>query len=143
MTDVRHNRGHSRKLKIGVGGQPVVSAMKLSLQPLFFLLHTRSSKLWLFYFTQQSWQNEIELQPTSSLGKVTSAQNTDSNLVDGMRHPVAQGTASKQAFTTVNTRARKEAAAFPVFHSKNAPMKVSVTGEWALKECEVLNYNFI
>lgn len=107
MTDVRHNRGHSRKLKIGVGGQPV-----------------------------QSWQNEIELQPTSSLGKVTSAQNTDSNLVDGMRHPVAQGTASKQGFTTVNTRARKEAAAFPVFHSKNAPMKVSVTGEWALKECE-------
>ena len=25
MTDVRNNRGHSRKLKIGVGGQPVVS----------------------------------------------------------------------------------------------------------------------
>ena len=25
MTDFRNNRGHSRKLKIGVGGQPVVS----------------------------------------------------------------------------------------------------------------------
>ena len=25
MTEVRHTRGHSRKLKIGVGGQPVVS----------------------------------------------------------------------------------------------------------------------
>ena len=25
MTEVRYTRGHSRKLKIGVGGQPVVS----------------------------------------------------------------------------------------------------------------------
>lgn len=30
-------RGHSRKLKIGVGGQPVVSAMKLSL--FFYCIH--------------------------------------------------------------------------------------------------------
>ena len=95
------------------------------------------------FFLQQSWQNEVELQPISSQGRVTAAQNTDSSSVDGMRHPVAQGTASKQASTTANTRSRKEAASFPAFHSKNAPVKVSVTGEWALRECEVLNYNFI
>lgn len=92
---------------------------------------------------QQSWQNEVELQPTSSLGRVTSAQNTDSSLADGLRQPVAQGVGSKQAFVAANSRSRKEAAVFPPFHSKNAPVKVSVTGEWALKECEVLNYNFI
>ena len=95
--------------------------------------------------TQQSWQNEIEPQPTSSLAKVTAAQNTDSHQGDVSRHPVAQGTTSspKQAFTAANARGRKEATAFPAFHSKNAPVKVSVTGEWALKECEVLNHSFI
>ena len=83
----------------------------------------------------------MELQPTSSLGRVTAAQNTDSSLVDGLRHPVAEGTASKQAFTytTANARGKREASSFPAFHTKNAPVKVSVTGEWALKECEVLN----
>ena len=63
--------------------------------------------------------------------------------MDGLRHPVAEGSASRQAFTTANARGKREASSFPAFHAKNAPVKVSVTGEWALKECEVLNYNFI
>ena len=94
---------------------------------------------------QQSWQNEVELQPTSSLAKATSAQNTNSHSGDASRHPVAQGAvSSKQTFATANSRGRKlEATAFPAFHSKNAPVKVSVTGEWALKECEVHNHNLI
>jgi len=53
-----------------------------------------------------------------------------------LRQPVAQGVGAKQAFVAANSRSRKEAAVFPPFHSKNAPVKVSVTGEWALKECE-------
>ncbi|PFX19168.1 Neuron navigator 3 [Stylophora pistillata] len=106
MTDTKHTRGHSRKLKIGVGGKPV-----------------------------QSWQHEVEMQPTSSLARATAAQNTDSHQESGLsRHPVAQGT--QQAFAAINPRGKKEATTFPAFHSKNAPVKVSVTGEWALKECE-------
>ena len=100
------------------------------------ILTTRLNLEWtlysLLFFSQQSWQNEVEMQPTSSLGRATAAQNTDSLQENGpSRHPVAQGT--QQAF----------AATFPAFHSKNAPVKVSVTGEWALKECEVLNHYFI
>ncbi|RMX38786.1 hypothetical protein pdam_00017686 [Pocillopora damicornis] len=106
MTDTKHSRGHSRKLKVGVGGKPV-----------------------------QSWQNEVEMQRTSSLGRATAAQNTDSLQENGpSRHPVAQGT--QQAFAATIPRGKKEATTFPAFHSKNAPVKVSVTGEWALKECE-------
>lgn len=110
MTDAKQVRGHSRKLKIGVGGQ----------QPV------------------QSWNSDVELQPTSSQGKVTAAQNTDLSLPESLRHPVAQkaGVASKQAFTATNARSKRDASAFPAFHNKNAPVKVSVTGEWALKECQ-------
>ncbi|XP_068720831.1 uncharacterized protein [Montipora capricornis] len=110
MTDAKQVRGHSRKLKIGVGGQ----------QPV------------------QSWNSDVELQPTISQGKVTAAQNTDLSLPESLRHPVAQkaGVASKQAFTATNARSKRDASAFPAFHNKNAPVKVSVTGEWALKECQ-------
>lgn len=149
MTDIRNNRGHSRKLKIGVGGQPVVSHA-LWCCSIYFALCFDSKNLksgvnshpqWLC--PQQSWQNEVELQPTSSLARVTSEQNTSSHSADVSRHPVAEGTAfSKQTFAAANPRGRKlEATAFPAFHSKNAPVKVSVTGEWALKECQVHNYN--
>ena len=98
--------------------------------------------LWLF--PQQSWQNEVEMQPTSSQAKATAAQNTDLHQGDVFsRHPVAQGTTTKQAFTAASLRGKREATTFPAFHSKNAPVKFSVTGEWALKECEVHNHYFI
>ena len=106
------------------------------------LLNCVSHSIICTLFPQQSWQNDIELQTTSSVGKVTAAQNTDTNLGDAFRHHVANGT-PKQAFAFDSTRARKEGAAFPAFHSKNAPVKVSVSGEWALKECEVCNQSFV
>lgn len=109
MADVKQARGHSRKLKIGVGGQPV-----------------------------QSWNSDVDLQATISQGNVTAAQNTDLTSAESARQPVAQGNgvASKQAFTLTSTRSKKDSSSFPTFHSKNAPVKVSVTGEWALKECQ-------
>lgn len=150
MTDTKHSRGHSRKLKVGVGGKPVVGlvvvqSLTISLT-MRSILTTRLNLEWtlysLLFFSQQSWQNEVEMQPTSSLGRATAAQNTDSLQENGpSRHPVAQGT--QQAFPAIIPRGKKEATTFPAFHSKNAPVKVSVTGEWALKECEVLNHYFI
>lgn len=94
---------------------------------------------------QQSWNSDVELQATISQGKVTAAQNTDLTSAESARQPVAQGNgvASKQAFTLTSTRSKKDASSFPTFHSKNAPVKVSVTGEWALKECQVVNCIFI
>ena len=102
-------------------------------------------KLCFLIYPQQSWNSDVELQPTSSQGNLTAAQNTDLGLPESLRHPVAQkaGVASKQAFTATNSRSKRNASAFPAFHNKNAPVKFSVSGEWALKECQVVNYNFI
>lgn len=142
MTDVKQARGHSRKLKIGVGGQPVVSIL-LALRADSTLICCKTVVCLIPH--QQSWNSDVELQPTISQGKVTAAQNTDLTLAESVRQPVAQGNgvASKQAFTITSTRSKKDANSFPAFHSKNAPVKVSVTGEWALKECQVVNYIFI
>ena len=91
--------------------------------------------LTLFSAPQHSWDNDIELQPTSSLGFATSAQNTSSNGKDSSRHVVAQTWlgGSKQAFNS----SRKKDPSANFLSNKNAPVKVSVTGEWALQECEV------
>ena len=79
--------------------------------------------------SQLSWDNSLELQPTSSLGSVTAAQNTGPNSRESR-----QTWATKQAFTT---RKKEREPSFATILSKNAPVKVSVSGEWALQECEV------
>lgn len=78
------------------------------------------------------------MKTTSSSGFATSAENT--NFGDERRHSVANDTwpVTKQAF--VKTAKRKEEASFPasnVFQGKYAPFRVSVSGEWALKNCQV------
>ncbi|XP_031575076.1 uncharacterized protein LOC116308736, partial [Actinia tenebrosa] len=112
MAEAKYSIGHSRKPKgkIGVGGQPV-----------------------------HSWDNDIELQPTSSLGSATSAQNTSYNGKDSSRHVVAQTWlgGSKEAFNPSRKKDKDSSFATANFLSnKNAPIKVTVTGEWALQECE-------
>lgn len=58
MTDIRNNRGHSRKLKIGVGGQPLVS-----------------HALWCcsIYFALLLWQQEFEIWSELSSAMIMSA----------------------------------------------------------------------
>ena len=46
MTDLRNNRGHSRKLKIGVGGQPVVSHFSVFDLIFRFLLYQQDLEIW-------------------------------------------------------------------------------------------------
>jgi hypothetical protein len=98
----------------------------------------RLSFVTVFSALQLSWDNDIELQPTSSLGSATSAQNTSYNSKESSRHVVAQTwIGSKQAFSTSRKKDKDSSFATANFLSKNAPVKVSVSGEWALQECEV------
>lgn len=116
----------------------MVRIMLLCGRLVYVFLHIPNIAFLLGLYFKLSWRDGVELQHTSSSGRATSAQNTGESS-DTFRHPVA-GSAVKQAFVSSNARMKKDNDfQASVFRPRNAPVRVSVSGEWALQECRVCN----